>query len=166
MWHPLLRRTRITSRARTDFPLWVRYCHFFNFLFVMMLIRSGLSILADQPRLYFNDNCTPGSEWIRFTPIKVPRDRLWTAKDDARYLSPLVGTPGYRHTIGIARVWHFIDAQGFIATGIIFIAMLLSTEQWRRIVPASHVVSGASVECLGSLRHVALASRAERLLWL
>jgi len=23
------------------FPLWVRYCHFFNFLFVMMLIRSG-----------------------------------------------------------------------------------------------------------------------------
>ena len=31
------------------FPLWVRYCHFFNFLFVMMLIRSGLSILADHP---------------------------------------------------------------------------------------------------------------------
>src|ERR1035437_2023676 len=28
------------------FPLWVRYCHFFNFLFVMMLIRSGLSILV------------------------------------------------------------------------------------------------------------------------
>jgi methionine sulfoxide reductase catalytic subunit len=27
------------------FPLWVRYCHFFNFFFVMMLIRSGLSIL-------------------------------------------------------------------------------------------------------------------------
>jgi methionine sulfoxide reductase catalytic subunit len=26
------------------FPLWLRYCHFFNFLFVMMLIRSGLSI--------------------------------------------------------------------------------------------------------------------------
>jgi len=91
------------------FPLWVRYCHFFNFLFVTLLIRSGLSILADHPRLYFNDDCTPGSEWIRFTPIKVPRGRLWTAKDDARYLSPLIGTPGYRHTIGIARVWHFIE---------------------------------------------------------
>lgn len=35
------------------FPLWVRYSHFFNFLFVMMLIRSGLSILVDHPRLYF-----------------------------------------------------------------------------------------------------------------
>src|SRR6185437_1725447 len=63
------------------FPLWVRYCHFFNFLFVMLLIRSGLSILYDHPRLYFNDGCTPGSEWIRFTPLKVPRDRIWTAKD-------------------------------------------------------------------------------------
>ena len=54
------------------FPVWVRYCHFFNFLFVTMLIRSGLSILADHPRLYFNNHCTPGSEWIRLTPIIVP----------------------------------------------------------------------------------------------
>jgi len=85
------------------FPLWVRYCHFFNFFFLMLLIRSGLSILVDHPRLYFNDDCTPGSEWIRFTPLKVPLDRIWTAKDDARYLSPVISTPGYRHTIGIAR---------------------------------------------------------------
>jgi methionine sulfoxide reductase catalytic subunit len=122
------------------FPLWVRYCHFFTFFFVMLLIRSGLSILMDHPRLYFNDNCTPGSEWIRFTPLTVPRDRIWTAKDDARYISPLVGTPGYRHTIGIARVWHFINVHGFIFTGIFFISMLLATEQWRRIVPTSPLV--------------------------
>jgi methionine sulfoxide reductase catalytic subunit len=122
------------------FPLWVRYCHFFNFLFVMLLIRSGLSILVDHPRLYFNDHCTPGSEWIRFTPLSVPRDRIWTAKDDARYISPLVGTPGYRHTIGIARVWHFINVHGFLITGIVFVFMLLVTEQWRRIVPTSPLV--------------------------
>ncbi|MGB7189133.1 MAG: molybdopterin-dependent oxidoreductase [Acidobacteriaceae bacterium] len=122
------------------FPLWVRYSHFFNFFFVMMLIRSGISILMDHPRLYFNDDCTPGSEWIRFTPLKVPRDRVWTAKDDARYITPLVGTPGYRHTIGIARVWHFIDVHGFILTGIFFVIMLFDTEQWRRIVPTSSVV--------------------------
>ena len=122
------------------FPVWVRYCHFFNFFFVMMLIRSGLSILADHPRLYFNDGCTPGSEWIRLTPLKVPRDRVWTAKDDARYISPLIGTPGYRHTIGIARVWRFIDVHGFIITGILFVIMLFDTEQWRRIVPTSPLV--------------------------
>src|SRR5206468_680669 len=122
------------------FPLWVRYCHFFNFLFVTMLIRSGLSILFDHPRLYFNDHCTPGTEWIKFTPLPVPRDRIWTAKDDARYISPLIATPGYRHTIGIARVWHFIDVHGFIATGVLFVAMLFSTDQWKRIVPTSPVV--------------------------
>ena len=122
------------------FPLWVRYCHFFNFFFVMLLIRSGISILYDHPRLYFNDGCTPGSEWIRFTPLKVPRDRIWTAKDDARYVSPIVGTPGYRHTIGIARVWHFINVHGFIITGFIFISLLFATEQWRRIVPTSPLV--------------------------
>ena len=122
------------------FPLWVRYCHFFNFFFVMMLIRSGLSILMDHPRLYFNDDCTPGSEWIRFTPIEVPRDRIWTAKDDSRYISPVVATPGYRHTIGIARVWHFINVHGFIVTGILFAIMLFDTEQWRRIVPTSSLV--------------------------
>ena len=119
------------------FPLWVRYCHFFNFLFLAMLIRSGLSILVDHPRLYFNNDCTPGSEWIRFTPIHVPKDQIWTAKDDARYISPLAATPGYRHTIGIARVWHFISVHGFILTGIVFAILLFTTEQWKRIVPTS-----------------------------
>lgn len=124
------------------FPLWLRFCHFLNFFFVMMLIRSGLSILMDHPRLYFNDHCTPGTEWIRLSPLKVPRDRLWTAKDDARYLSPLVSTPGYRHTIGIARVWHFINVHGFILTGVFFITMLFVSEQWRRLVPTSTHVFG------------------------
>ena len=122
------------------FPLWVRYCHFFNFFFVTMLIRSGLSILADHPRLYFNNDCTPGSEWIRLTPIHVPTDRIWTAKDDARYISPMVATPGYRHTVGIARSWHFLNVYGFIITGVLFVIMLFATEQWRRLVPQSTLV--------------------------
>jgi sulfoxide reductase catalytic subunit YedY len=122
------------------FPLWVRYCHFFNFLFVTMLIRSGLSILFDHPRLYFNDHYTPGTEWITFTPLLVPRDRIWTAKDDARYISPLVATPGYRHTVGIARVSHFSNVHGFIITGVVFVSLLFATEQWRRIVPTSLLV--------------------------
>ncbi|MGH7688312.1 MAG: cytochrome b/b6 domain-containing protein, partial [Gemmatimonadaceae bacterium] len=130
----------IDAAAPHGFPIWVRYCHFFNLLFVTLLIRSGLSILFDHPRLYFNDDCTPGSEWIRFTPLKVPRDRLWTAKDDARYLSPLIGTPGYRHTVGVARAWHFIVVHGFILTGLLYGVMLFDTERWRRLVPTSFQV--------------------------
>jgi DMSO/TMAO reductase YedYZ molybdopterin-dependent catalytic subunit/thiosulfate reductase cytochrome b subunit len=122
------------------FPLWVRYCHFFNFVFLMMLIRSGISILYDHPRLYFNNDCTPGSEWIRFTPLKVPTDRVWTAKDDARYITPIISTPGYRHTVGVARSWHFLNVYGFILTGVFFVIMLFDTQQWRRLVPQSTLV--------------------------
>ena len=62
------------------------------------------------------------------------------AKDDARYISPLAALPGYRHTIGIARSWHFLNVYGFIITGLIFISLLFSTTQWRRLVPTSATV--------------------------
>jgi methionine sulfoxide reductase catalytic subunit len=51
------------------FPVWIRWSHFFNLIFLFMLIRSGLSILMDHPRLYLNDDCTPGTEWIRFINV-------------------------------------------------------------------------------------------------
>ena len=85
--------------APFGFPAWLRVNHYINFLFLVLLVRSGLQILADHPRLYWNVHCTPGTEWLRLTPIEVPRDRVWTAKDDSRYLSPWIGLPGYRHTI-------------------------------------------------------------------
>ena len=69
-----LSSTRPSAAGPHGFPLWVRYAHFFNFLFLTMLVRSGLSILMDHPRLYLNNDCTPGTEWIRFTPLKVPTD--------------------------------------------------------------------------------------------
>src|SRR5439155_21274765 len=31
----------VASASAQGFPVWVRYCHFFNFLFVTLLIRSG-----------------------------------------------------------------------------------------------------------------------------
>jgi DMSO/TMAO reductase YedYZ molybdopterin-dependent catalytic subunit/thiosulfate reductase cytochrome b subunit len=122
------------------FPFWIRWSHFFNLVFLFMLIRSGLSILVDHPRLYLNDHCTPGSEWIRFTPLRVPTDRVWTAKDDARYISPIVATPGYRHTVGVARSWHFITVYGFVLTGVFFVGGLLTSDQWQRLVPTSPAV--------------------------
>lgn len=134
---PQIAALSVAGNQANGFPLWLRLSHFLNFFFVMLLVRSGLSILMDHPRLYFNDDCTPGTEWIRLTPLKVPRDRVWTAKDDARYLTPLAGTPGYRHTVGIARVWHFINVHGFIITGVFYVAMLFVSEHWQRLVPTS-----------------------------
>jgi len=137
---PVLPYSHSSATGPHGFPVWVRYCHFFNFLFLTMLIRSGLSILMDHPRLYLNNDCTPGTEWIRLSPLSVPTDRIWTAKDDARYISPVAALPGYRHTIGVARSWHFLNVYGFIITGLIFVGLLFSTTQWQRLVPTSGTV--------------------------
>ena len=45
------------------FPVWVRATHWFNFLFLTMLVRSGLEILSSHPKLYWNNDSLPGSEW-------------------------------------------------------------------------------------------------------
>jgi hypothetical protein len=49
-----------------DFPLWLRALHFCNLLFLTLLIRSGLEILSAHPKLYWNDDCLPGSAWLKF----------------------------------------------------------------------------------------------------
>lgn len=102
---------------------------------MVFLVRSGLSILMDHPRLYWNDHCTPGSEWARFTPLAVPRDPAWTAKDDSRFLTPWLGLPGYRHTVGIARHWHFMAAFFWAVNGGVYVALLANSGHWRRLVP-------------------------------
>jgi methionine sulfoxide reductase catalytic subunit len=96
-----------------------------------------LQILMDHPRLYWNVHCTPGTEWLRFTPVVVPKDRVWTAKDDARHLSPWIGLPGYRHTIGMARHWHFLSVLFWVGNGLVFVVLLFCTQQWKRLVPTS-----------------------------
>lgn len=121
----------------SGFPAWLRITHYVNFLFLTLLIRSGLQILMDHPRLYSNVHCTPGTEWLRLTPIEVPTDRLWTSKDDSRHLSPWIGLPGNRHTVGMARHWHFLSVLFWIGNGLAFVVLLFATGQWRRLVPVS-----------------------------
>jgi DMSO/TMAO reductase YedYZ molybdopterin-dependent catalytic subunit/thiosulfate reductase cytochrome b subunit len=106
-------------------------------MFLILIIRSGLQILMDHPRLYWNVHCTPGTEWLRRTPVEVPRDRVWTSKDDSRHLSPWIGLPGYRHTVGMARHWHFLSVLFWVGNGLAFVVLLFSTGQWQRLVPTS-----------------------------
>lgn len=121
----------------SGFPMWVNISHWVNFFFLVLIIRSGLSILVDHPRLYWNNGCGPETEWIKFTPKKIQKDEVWTAKQDSRYISPVVGLPGYRHTVGTARSWHFITVPFFVLNGVVFIFLLLYTDQWKRLVPTS-----------------------------
>ena len=128
---------RDLGKGIRGFPAWLCITHYINFLLLILLVRSGLQILMDHPRLYWNVHCTPRSEWIRFTPIEVPLDRVYTAKDDSRYLSPILGLPGGRHTLGLSRHWHFAGALFWVLNGATFIVLLFATGQWRRLVPTS-----------------------------
>ncbi|NLG54481.1 MAG: oxidoreductase, partial [Rhodococcus sp.] len=131
----------------TGFPAWLRWQHFFNIVFMMFIIRSGLQILADHPRLYLNSGCRPGTEWFRMSrPVPADRTdkndptRLWTSKDDAVSLPKQLGIPGLRHSIGLARWWHFSFDLLWLVNGVIFYVLLFATDQWHRLVPQSWAV--------------------------
>src|SRR5512141_3426718 len=50
----------------SGFPAWLRLLHFFNLFLMTFIVRAGVQILADHPRLYWQRDCTPGTEWFRF----------------------------------------------------------------------------------------------------
>jgi len=118
------------------FPAWLRICHWLNFFLLLFMIRSGIQILADHPRLYLNPDCTPGSEWFRLLG-PVPLDREYHAKEDTVALPGWLGLPGIRHSIGLARWWHFVFDTLWLANGLLVYVLLFTTGQWRRIVPVS-----------------------------
>jgi hypothetical protein len=129
----------ITTRAAAahpGLPLWVGVQHFFNLLLLVFIIRSGLQILSDHPRLYWTRHSTPGRDWFRIQK-PVPSDPLWTAKQDSISLPGNVGLPGLRHSIGLARWWHLGTDTLWLANGLVFYVLLFSTDQWRRVVPTS-----------------------------
>lgn len=115
-------------------PLWVGAQHFLNLFLMVFIIRSGIQILCDHPRLYWNRHSTPGREWLRMQN-PVPKDPLWTAKQDSISLPGQVGLPGLRHSIGLARWWHLGINTLWLLNGAVFYVLLFSTGQWRLVVP-------------------------------
>ncbi len=116
------------------FPPWLGWQHFLNLFFMIFIIRAGIQILADHPRLYWNRHSTPEKDWFRIQK-PVPSDPLYTAKQDSITLPRGVGLPGHRHTIGIARWWHLGTDVLWLANGLVFYVLLFTTGQWLRVVP-------------------------------
>jgi sulfoxide reductase catalytic subunit YedY len=126
-----------------DYPLWLRATHFFNLLFLSLLVRSGLEILSAHPKLYWNDDCLPGSEWLRFTHKRLPATELWTSRDEEESFSSWIALPGHRN-LGLGRHWHFLCDAGWVLTGLVYIVLLFATPEWHRLVPGSwSVLPGA-----------------------
>ena len=127
---------RSAPAVRAGFPAWLRVQHFLNLFFMTFIIRAGVQVLADHPRLYWKRDCTPGTEWFRFQKA-VPTGRIWTAKDDSVTLPGWLGIPGIRHSIGLARWWHFSFGLLWMINGIVVYALLFWTGQWQRLVPTT-----------------------------
>lgn len=122
--------------ASLGFPLWLRISHYINLLFIGLLIRSGIQILGAHPRLYWNEASKPGTEWIKFTRQKVPKDKLYTSMDDEIPVSPLLALPG-EDNLGHGRNWHFFSVIFWVLNGIVYVVLLFATGEWSRLIPTS-----------------------------
>jgi methionine sulfoxide reductase catalytic subunit len=130
-----------------DFPLWLRATHFLNLLFISLLVRSGIEILSAHPKLYWNDDCMPGSEWLRFTRKEQPANELWTSRDEEESFSSWIALPGHKN-LGLGRHWHFLADAGWVLTGLLYVVMLCVTPEWRRLIPTSWTIIPGALHAL------------------
>ncbi|MFO0920210.1 MAG: molybdopterin-dependent oxidoreductase [Candidatus Saccharimonadales bacterium] len=115
-------------------PLGIVVLHLINLFCLILLIRSGIQILFDHPKLYWTDHTTDDNHWLRFGKKIMPKDKLWTALDEAEDPGK-IGIPSGSHNLGSARNWHFTIAIIWVVSGLVYIGYLFMTNQWQRLVP-------------------------------
>lgn len=117
------------------FPAWIRVTHWVNFLLMGFVIRAGIQILAAYPRLYWNDHCIPGTEWIKFTRKVINPELPWIAREQEEDWSPWVAQPG--NSLGLGRQWHFAAVGFWVLNGLIYVVLLFTSGGWPRLIPTS-----------------------------
>lgn len=123
-----------------DFPIWIRFAHFINLIFITLLIRSGIEILSAYPRLFWHDNTKPGTEWIKFTRKQIPKDnKIHITLEDEESFSSVIALPG-RKNLGIGRHWHFFSIIFWIANGVAYYVLLFTSNEWTRLIPTSPAI--------------------------
>jgi sulfoxide reductase catalytic subunit YedY len=122
--------------ASLGFPAWLRVAHLINLFIIGFLVRSGIQILGAYPRLYWNEHCKPGTEWLKFTRKPIPTDRVWTTLEQEQDVTPWLGQPG-GNSLGLGRHWHFFSVIFWVLNGVVYVALLFFTGEWRRLIPTS-----------------------------
>jgi sulfoxide reductase catalytic subunit YedY len=128
-----------------DFPFWLRFAHFINLIFITLLIRSGIEILSALPKLYLNDDARPGSEWIKFTRKKMPKNKLWISLEEEESFPSWISLPGHKN-LGLGRHWHFFSMIFWVVNGAVYYMLLFTSNEWTRLVPTSWDVFPRAVE--------------------
>lgn len=130
-------------------PTLIIIAHVINLFCLILLIRSGIQILYDHPKLYWTDDTTDDNHWLRFGKKIMPKDKLWTSLDEAEDPGRLA-LPGGNHNLGSARHWHFTTAIVWVLTGLVYIGYLFSSGQWQRLIPTDAGVFSRAVDTLFS----------------
>ena len=134
--HRPVHRTLGVTRA---FRVWLRLQHFpEHALHDVHHSRQGSRSSPIIRGCIGRRDCTPGTEWFRFQHA-VPKDRVWTSKDDSVTIPKWLGIPGVRHSIGLARWWHFSIVLLWTINGVAFYLLIFATGQWLRLVPVTHL---------------------------
>lgn len=118
-------------------PILIVITHLVNLFCLILLIRSGLQILNDHPMLYWTDHTRRDNYWLKFGKKKMPKDKLWTAHDEAERIGHYAMPGGGHEQFGAARNWHFATAILWIITGLIYYAYMFFSGEWRRLIPTS-----------------------------
>jgi methionine sulfoxide reductase catalytic subunit len=118
------------------FPIWLRATHWINAFFIGFIIRSGIQILAALPKLYWSDDATPGTEWLKFTKKELPADRVWTSLEEEVEAPSWLAQPG-GNDLGMGRHWHFFSILCWVLNGLLYAVLLFPTGEWRRLIPTN-----------------------------
>lgn len=125
-------------------PLLIVVTHFINMIVILLLIRSGLHILADHPFLYWTDHTRRDNYWLKFGKLKIPKGHVYQAHDEAEKIGHWALPGGEHHDFGNARNWHFTAATIWILTGAVYWGYMFATGTWRRLLPTSWSVFPAA----------------------
>jgi DMSO/TMAO reductase YedYZ molybdopterin-dependent catalytic subunit len=121
--------------ASDAMPLVIVITHFINLIVLLMLIRSGLHILADHPFLYWTDHTRRDNYWLKFGKKEIPEGHVFQAHDEAEKVGHWALPGGEHHDFGNARNWHFTAAIIWILTGAVYWGYMFTTGTWRRLIP-------------------------------
>lgn len=121
--------------------------HLVNIFCLVVLIRSGIQILFDHPKLYWTDHTTDDNHWLRFGKKVMPKDKLWTSLDEAEDPGKFA-LPGGEHNLGAGRSWHFSTAIVWVVTGLIYIGYLLFSGKWTRLIPTDFSVFESAINTM------------------
>ncbi len=135
----------------STFPLIIILAHLINLFCLIILIRSGIQILYDHPKLYWTDDTKDDNHWLRFGKKIMPKNKLWTSLDEAEDPPKLsMPLPGGNHNLGSGRHWHYTAAIVWVITGLIYLGYLFTSDAWRRIVPTDWDIFASAYNALFS----------------